>query len=525
MSDSTHERTQRGAKLVGAGIVISRVLGVVRQRYFNYYFGLGNEADAYNSALKIPNAVRNLLGEGAISASFIPVYSAALARGEEKGARALANALLGVLMAAVAVLTLIGIAAAPVLARLISPGFADVPGKLELTTRLMRVLFPMTGLMVLSGWCLGIQNAHRRFFMSYASGAMWSIAQIALLIFAGPHEPNIVRLVWLLSWATLAGAALQIAAQLPQVFKLMKSVRPTMDLGAPGLQTTLRNFLPVVGALGLFQISSFIDTTLASLLPTGSASGLQNANSIYLLPLSLFGVATAAASLPQMARDHATGERESLATGVARSWEGVLFYTIPSAVAFIGIGDSIVALLNGTSGKMGPEQILIVRTVLGAYALGLVAYASARLLTSLYQATGNYRRPLVSSATAIAVSASVSLTVVLTMTDKPLAVAGLAFGSAIGAHINLAMLWSGIRGKIGRINFSEPKRVAASTLVVSLIALAAALIVRFGVSAHAQVKAVLVIGTYCAVFLAAARQAKLPEATRILDAASRRFGR
>jgi putative peptidoglycan lipid II flippase len=524
VTTSSADRVERGARLVGAGILVSRVLGLVRGRLFSHYFGLGNESDAYTAASRIPNVLRNLLGEGAISASFIPVYSAALARGDERGARALANALLGVLIGVIAILTLIGITLAPVLTALLAPGFDDVAGKAELTTRLMRVLFPMTGLMVLSGWCLGIQNAHRRFFLSYASGAAWSIVQIALLLFAGPGESDLVHLVWLLSWATLGGAMLQIAVQLPQVVRLMNGIHPTFATGTEGLRQTLMNFVPVVGALGLFQISSFIDQAIASLLPTGSVTSLAAANNAYLLPLSLFGVATAAAALPQMARDHATGERESLTSGIVRAWDGVLFYTIPSAIAFYGIGDSIITVLNG-SGKFDADAVALVSFILAAYSLGLVAYASSRLLTSLYQATGNYRRPLICSASAIAISTAISLAVALRYRDNLLAVAGLALGGAIGAHVNLVMLWRGMSGTLARLDLAQPARTAGWTAVVSLAALGAALAVQYGVTAGRQLLSFLVIATYCIVFMFAARAAKIPEATRMVSAVMRRFGK
>jgi putative peptidoglycan lipid II flippase len=513
VSEESHERTARGARLVGAGIIVSRVLGLVRNFVYAHFFGETMQADAYTAALRIPNALRNLLGEGAISASFVPVYAAALERGDDKGARALANALLGVLLAGVAVLTLLGIALAPALTALLAHGFKDE--RAELTTRLMRVLFPMTGLMVLSGWCLGVQNAHRRFFMAYASGAVWSIVQIVLLLFAGPGAPDLTTLVWWLSWATLAGSALQIAAQMPQVLRLMGSVRPTLETAAPGLRETIANFVPVVGALGLFQISSFIDLQVASFLPKGSVANLNYANQVYLLPLSLFGVAAAAASLPQMARDNARGDAAALGPGLARAWERVLFYTIPSAVAFIGIGDCIVGLLN-ESGEFGREQRVLVHGILAAYALGLVAYSSARLFASSYQATRNYRRPLFSAAWAIAVSAAIGISLALSFRSRAFAVAGLAIGGAVGAHVNLALLWRGLRRQIGPIDPSGPARVARKTLAVSFVALGASLALRLvmqGRSIH--LTALLVIPLYCVVFLYAARRAGLEEGERL----------
>ena len=523
MNEDPHERTARGARLVGAGIIVSRVLGLVRGKVMSYYVGSSLQADAYTAALRIPNVLRNLLGEGAISASFVPVYAAALERGDEKGARAMANALLGVLLAGVAVLTLAGIASAPLLTSLLTHGY--VGAKAELTTRLMRVLFPMTGLMVLSGWCLGVQNAHRRFFMAYASGAVWSAVQIGLLLVAGPGAPDLTTLVWWLSWATLAGSALQIAAQVPQVLRLMGSVRPSLDTAAPGLRETIANFLPVVGALGLFQISGFIDIQIASFLPEGSLANLNYANQIYMLPLSLFGVAAAAAALPQMARDTARGNVAALGPGLARGWERVVFYTIPSAVAFIGIGDCIVGLLN-EGGKFSREQRVLVHGILAAYALGLVAYSSSRLLASSYQASRNYRRPLISAAWAIAVSAAVGVSLALSFRTRTFAVAGLALGGAVGAHVNLVLLWRGLRRQIGAIDLSGPVRVARRTLAVSVAALVPSLALRLVMSGRSiQLTALLVIPVFCVTFLLIARRAGLEEGERLYASVTRRLKR
>jgi putative peptidoglycan lipid II flippase len=266
MSDA---RGGRSAFVVGAGILISRVVGLLRNTAFAYYFGSGAASDAYNAAFKIPNAVRNLLGEGTLSASFVPVYSRMLVRDDPRAARALANAVLGLLLVAVSLLTLAGIAAAPILTSVLAPGFD--PATQELTTRLTRVLFPMTGLMVLSGWCLGIQNSHRRFFWSYASAALWSVAQIALLLVWGRRAPDAMTLAYWLAWATLGGAVLQIAAQMPEVLRLAGAIRPSFDRSAEGVMQTLRNILPVVTALGFMLATRGAGVSIACFISSGAS--------------------------------------------------------------------------------------------------------------------------------------------------------------------------------------------------------------------------------------------------------------
>ena len=221
----------RQAARVAAGILLTRVLGYVRERVFAYYFG--NEsipADAFRAALRIPNTIRNLLGEGTLSASFIPVYAALNERTDKRAARALAGAVLGLLLLGSGVLALLGIALAPAITTVVAKGF-DEPRR-QLTVSLVRILFPMTGLMVISAWCLGVLNTHRRFFLPYAAPALWNIAGIAALVAAGswlarrdlPLEAQMHRLALALAWGTVAGSVLQIAIQLPACWRLLHGI-------------------------------------------------------------------------------------------------------------------------------------------------------------------------------------------------------------------------------------------------------------------------------------------------------------
>jgi putative peptidoglycan lipid II flippase len=438
----------RSAFVVGAGILISRVVGLLRQTAFAYYFGAGAAADAYGAAFKIPNAVRNLLGEGTLSAAFVPIYSRLLTRDDPRAARVLANAVLGLLLAATAILTLVGVAAAPLLTQVLAQGF-DEPTR-ELTTRLTRVLFPMTGLMVLSGWCLGVQNSHRRFFWSYASAAIWSIAQIALLLVGGPRAADTATLSYWLAWATLGGAVLQVGAQLPEVLRLAGPLRPTLDRAAEGVMPMLRNVLPVVTALGVVQISSFVDLYIASFLPPGAVANIGYANTLALLPVSLFGVSVAAAALPDLSRDSGAMAMDALLERVRGGWQRILFYIIPSAVAFIALGDYCVAILY-RAGRFGAAEQRAVHGVLAAYAIGLVSFGSVKLLGSAYYALQDYRTPLRASMTSIAVSIVVSVGIAVPLRSLPIAAAGIAMGAAVGSYVNLSILARGLRLRLGTL--------------------------------------------------------------------------
>jgi putative peptidoglycan lipid II flippase len=466
------ERTARGATVVAAGILVSRVLGLVRNMAFAQVLGATAASDAYTAALKIPNAVRNLLGEGTLSAAFVPVYSRLLAGESPVAARALARAVLGLLLVVVSALTLLGIWAAPLLTALLAAGF-DAPTQ-ALTTRLVRVLFPMTGLMVVSGWCLGVQAAHRRFFLAYASAALWSVAQIALLWWGGGRGATLETMAWWLAWATLAGAVLQVAAQLPEVIRLTGVPWPTVDRAAPGVAEVLRNVGPVVTALGVVQLSSFVDVQVASWLPTGAATTLSYAQAVALLPVSLFGVSVAAAALPDLARDEATLAIDQLRERVRAGWQRVLFYVVPSAVAFVAVGDLIVGMLYG-GGRFGPAEQQVTHVVLGAYALGLVSAGSVKLLASAFYALRDYRSPLRASLTSVVISGGLAAATGFLLRDWRYAASGIAAGSAIGSYANLALLLRGLRGRIGALYtpamWAGTRRIVVASAVAAIATL------------------------------------------------------
>ena len=192
-----------GAPLVAAGIVLSRLAGLVRQRVLSHYLGLTMPADAFNQAFRIPNFLQNLFGEGVLSASFIPAYARLRAEGRDEEARSLAGAVLGILFLVVAVLVALGITAAPLLVTVLAPGFEGE--KRELTIRLVRVLFPGVGLLVLSAWCLSILNSHRKFFLSYSAPVLWNLSLTGENM-ATPTGPLEDVVVWVARGAVVGGA-------------------------------------------------------------------------------------------------------------------------------------------------------------------------------------------------------------------------------------------------------------------------------------------------------------------------------
>ncbi|MEO7363284.1 MAG: murein biosynthesis integral membrane protein MurJ, partial [Gemmatimonadaceae bacterium] len=454
----------------GAGILLSRLTGLARGFFVARYFGMGLETEAFNTASRIPNIMRNLLGEGALSASFVPVYTRLLEK-DERAANALANAILGLLMGAISILTLVGIAAAPVLTTLLASGFSGE--KRELTIQLTQILFPMTALMVLSGWCLGIQNSHRRFFWSYASAAMWNVAQIAFLLWQGPHASVLRDLAIGLAWATLVGSILQVAAQLPEVARLVRPLRLSIDRQAAGVRETLKNIIPVVTALGVVQLSSLIDVQIASHLPGSPITSLNNANAVVLLPVALFGVSIAASSLPEFSRDTGSFDHSALTERLRNGWQRLLFYIVPSTIACIVFGDLIVGMLYRT-GRFTAADEHIVHSVLAGFALGLVSYGSVKLLASAHYALKDYKTPLRASVSSLAVSAVISIGLAVALRNTMYAAAGIALGTAIGSYVNLSVQIRGLRAKLGPLYtphmWRGTKRIVTATIVAAIVA-------------------------------------------------------
>ncbi|HWO88102.1 MAG TPA: lipid II flippase MurJ, partial [Gemmatimonadales bacterium] len=285
------------AALVASGIFLSRLAGLVRQRVLAHYLGLGDAADALAASFRIPNLLQNLFGEGVLSASFIPVYAKLVAEGRRQEADRVAGAVGTLLAAAMALLVAAGVALSPAIVALLMPGFEGA--KRELTIMLVRIMFPGTGLLVMSAWCLGILNSHGRFFLSYAAPVAWNAAIIASALLAGVGRGPEGIAVWV-AWGAAAGGLLQLVVQLPAVPGLGRSLIPSLGRGVAGAGTVVRNFGPAVLGRGANQVSAYVDGMIASLLGTGAQAGLANAQLLYTLPVSLFGMSVSAAELPAM---------------------------------------------------------------------------------------------------------------------------------------------------------------------------------------------------------------------------------
>jgi putative peptidoglycan lipid II flippase len=432
----------RASALVGAGILLSRISGLIRERVFAHFFGASPVADAWKAALRLPNVLQNLLGEGTLSASFIPIYAELLEEGREEEAARFAGAILGLLTVTAGLLALLGILLAPWLVALFFYGFD--PDRQALTVDLVRILFPMTALLVLSAWNLGILNSHRRFFLPYVAPVAWNAAMITAMALGGlVWELEAVRLVMILGWGALAGGALQLLVQLPLTLRLLAEFRPVVSTRVAGVQEAIRNFVPVVAARGAVNLGGWLDYALAAFLTAGAVATLSYAQILFMLPISLFGMAVAASELPEISRDRKSGRRR-LAGEVAAAGGRVAYFLVPSTIAYLLLGDVVVSAVFET-GAFGGDEVLVTWVILGAYALGMGASATSRLLSSAFYALRDTRTPARVAYLRVSLALLIGLALMFPL-DRfrvgalGLGAAGLAFGSAVAAWVELGLL-------------------------------------------------------------------------------------
>ncbi|MFB3854071.1 MAG: murein biosynthesis integral membrane protein MurJ [Vicinamibacterales bacterium] len=452
MTDSRRgAATGRFAFLVAAGILLSRLFGLVRVRVFSHYLGqVSDAADAFNAAFRIPNILQNLFGEGALSASFIPVYSRLTSEGDEREAGRVAGAVFGVLALAMALLTAFGIALTPLLIDVITPGFEGA--KRELAIRLVRVLFPGAALFVMSAWCLGILNSHGRFFVSYAAPVFWNLAMIATLAGFGGHL-NPESLVVALAWGSVAGALLMVVVQMPNVLRLAESMRFSLDTRSAHVRSVVRNFVPVLFSRGVVQVSSYVDAMVASLLPTGAVTGVTNAQLLYVLPVSLFGMSVSAAELPAMSTLSGEYRKEELALRINEGLRRIAFFVVPSAVAFMVLGDVVAGLVLQT-GRFTRADSVYVWGILAGASIGLLATTMARLYSSAYYSVGDTQTPFryallrVSLAGVGGYLAAVHLPS-LAGVDARWGAAGLTTASGLAGWVEFALLRGTLNRRVG----------------------------------------------------------------------------
>jgi putative peptidoglycan lipid II flippase len=515
------------AGLVAAGILLSRIAGLIRESIFAHYLGNSAAADAFKAGFRIPNILQNLFGEGVLSASFIPVYSRLLGEGDEESADLLAWAVGAMLALAISIFVVIGVFAAPFLINVIAPGFHG--DKRDLTIRLVRILFPGAGLLVMSAWCLGVLNSHHRFFASYAAPVAWNAMMIAALVWYGPRSGQ-NRLAIDLAFASVAGAGLQILVQLPQTAPLLGHARLHFDRVRGALRTVFINLLPVVLGRGVGQVSGYIDNLLASLLPTGAVAAINYAQILYFLPVSLFGLSVAAAELPSMSRatvETNAGVFEALRLRLNSGLRQIAFFVVPSSAAFIFIGDAIVTLLFQSGAFTHRDAIYVWATVAGV-SVGMLAATTARLYISAFYALSDPRTPFRFAVVRVTLTLILGYLCAVPLPhaigiDQRWGVVGLTASAGVAAWVEFVMLRLSLNRRLGWTGIE--RRYLMRLWAMALAASAVGIAIKFSLHAPQRLLALMVIVAYGASYLGLAFLTHEPELNRLAEYARRRMRR
>jgi putative peptidoglycan lipid II flippase len=409
-----------------------------------------------------------------------------------------------ILALATSVLVLIGVLLTPYLIWVIAPGFEGA--KRELTIRLVRILFPGAGLLVFSAWSLGILNSHRKFFLSYTAPVIWNVAMIATMVaFRGK---DLTSLAIYLAWGSVVGSALQFFVQLPVVLALTGRLRLNLDTAAANVREVLRNFAPVFVSRGVVQISAYVDQLIATKLGEGAVAALTNAQSIYTLPVSLFGMAVSAAELPAMSS--AIGTETEIAAGLRRRLNAglrqIAFFIVPSAMAFFALGDVIAAGLY-QSGLFTRENAVYVWGIIAGSAVGLLASTLGRLYASTYYALRDTRTPLRYASVRFALTVGLGYLCAIPLPrwlgiDQHWGAAGLTASAGVAGWVEFALLRRTLNTRIGTTGV--PASLIARMWASSAVGAAAAWGIKLAVGNpyHPVVTAVVVLFPYGLIYFA-----------------------
>jgi len=394
-----------------------------------------------------------------------------------------------------------------------------------LTINLVRILFPGAGLLALSAWCLGILNSHRRFFISYTAPVIWNLMMIiSLVVFGGSFEQ--FPLAKILAWGSVAGSLLQFGVQLPSVTRLLHRFRVSLGLSMEGVRTVVRNFVPVFFSRGVVQISAYVDALLASFLPTGAVAALANAQTLYLLPVSLFGMSVSAAELPVLSS--ATGETNEVNAYLQKRLNAglrqIAFFVVPSAMAFFALGDVIVGAIYQT-GQFTRQDSVYVWGILAGSGIGLLATTLGRLYTSMYYALKDTVTPLRYAMLRVFLTAGLGYVCALPLPpalgiDPRWGVAGLTASAGFCGWLELVLLRNSMEERIGKTGL--PAGFVLKLWVCAGAAAAAGWGGKLMMNpSHPIMLAIVSLGMYGIVYFGAAIVFRLPEVENLVNKVAR----
>ena len=461
---SEQRKLIRATGIISLATFASRILGLVREAVIAFLFGAGMSADAFFVAFRIPNMLRRLLAEGSLSASFIPVFTEYHHKRGQRQAWELASTMICIVSVILVLVTILGVVAAPLIVKLVAPGFKAIENKQQLTTLLTRIIFPYIFCIGLAALFMGILNSLHHFFAPALSPALLNISIISSALYFAPRfkEPVIA-----LALGVLLGGVVQLLFQLPFLKQKGMKFNVNFNLKHPGVRRIGRLMLPAMIGLAVYEINGLVDTLLASFLPPGSVSYLNYGNRLVQFPLGLFGIALGTAILPTLSRQAVEGDLNRLKDTFSMGLRLVLFVSMPAMIGLMILGEPIIQLLFqrgefGYSATVGSAQALFY------YAVGLCAYAGVKVTVPVFYALQDTKTPVKISI--IAMTVNIFLNLILM---GPLKHGGLALATALSSMLNMGWLLITLRKRLGnlggRMVLASFVRIALASALMGLL--------------------------------------------------------
>lgn len=450
----------KSASLAGSATIASRLLGLAREQVMAHLFGASDRMDAFNVAFRLPNLVRDLFAEGAMSAAFVPTFTRHLQTHGRDAAWTLGRRALTGLMIVTGLIALAGIVFAPQMTRVFAGGFASVPGKLELTIHLTRVMFPFLVLVAAAVAMMGMLNALGRFFIPSLSPAMFNVACIAAAITLVPVMPRVgLDPVMGLAIGVLLGGLGQVLLQWPVLRREGFRFRPDIAPRDPALHEILVMMGPGTVGLAATQFNVYVNTVLATSQESGAVSWLNYAFRILYLPVGIFGVSLATAAIPVLSRQAAANDMVAVRQTVGHASRMMLMLNIPAMFGLVVLAQPIVRLIF-ERGQFLPSDTVAVAAALIAYAPGLIGYSLVKVLSPTFYAMRDARTPVLVSVASVVTNAALNIVLVRVM-----GYVGLGVGTALASLLNAGLLFFLLRRRLDGI---EGRRLASAVARMTL---------------------------------------------------------
>ncbi|HTW91133.1 MAG TPA: murein biosynthesis integral membrane protein MurJ [bacterium] len=447
------------------GTLLSRILGVVRESVFAYLFGAGFATDAFNVAFRIPNMLRDLFAESALSAAFVPTFVRSLHEGDRRRSWAFASNMFNTVALITGALSVLGIIFAPAVVKVIALGFSHDPAKMHLTMVLTRVMFPFLLFIAIAAWAMGILNACGTFFMPAAAPAAFNVFSALIPLAAyGFLKARGIEPILGMAWGVTIGAVAQYFIQVPSLRRHGYRWTPVMDVRSPELRQVFRRWVPMVLGFATWQINFMVNTFLLAFLPQGSVTWVNYAYRIQHLPAGLFGTAVESVSVAEFSHQMARADVPRLKSRFRHSMALISVLTLPAAILLIALAVPVTRLIY-QHGRFTPHDTTLTAQALALYCLGIWAAGATNIVAAGFYSTGDTRTPAFTGMSVVAANIAINLVLM-----RYLGFRSFPLAASFTQLVNFIILYAILRRRTGGLEGRYIAGITVRTLAAALLA-------------------------------------------------------